>query len=123
MAYTIPPIASVGLREEQVIAAGIRFRKTFGQTQKWYSSRRIGESHSGFKILIDEASGQIVGAHLLGHNAGIADQSVYDRDAVQNPCGRVAKNDLRLPDPWLQRSIHAVKSSFFAKDGGDRQKE
>ena len=69
VAFTIPPLASVGLREEQAVAAGIRFHRTFSQTQGWYSSRRIGETHSGFKILIDEASDQIVGAHLLGHNA------------------------------------------------------
>ena len=69
VAFTIPPIAAVGLGEEQALAAGIRFRKTFGPTERWYSSRRIGETHSGFKILIDEDSDRIVGAHLLGHNA------------------------------------------------------
>ena len=69
VAFTIPPIASVGLREEQAAAAGIKFRKTFSPTHGWYSSRRIGEPHSGFKILIDEATDQIVGAHLLGHNS------------------------------------------------------
>src|SRR5207244_3958721 len=69
VAFTIPPLASVGLREEQAVAAGIRFRKTFGNTQGWYSSRRINEAHSGFKVLIDEATDRIVGAHLLGHNA------------------------------------------------------
>jgi glutathione reductase (NADPH) len=69
VAFTIPPLALVGLREEQAIAAGIRFRKTFSETQSWYSSRRIKEPHSGFKVLIDEDTDQIVGAHLLGHNA------------------------------------------------------
>jgi glutathione reductase (NADPH) len=69
VAYTIPPLAAVGLREEQAAAAGIRFRKTFNQTQGWYSSRRINEPHSGFKVLIDEDTDQIIGAHLLGHNA------------------------------------------------------
>ena len=69
VAFTIPPMASAGLGEEQAIAAGIRFRKTFTETQGWYSSRRIGEPHSGFKILIDEDNDQIVGAHLFGHNA------------------------------------------------------
>jgi glutathione reductase (NADPH) len=69
VAFTVPPIASVGLREEQAAAAGIRFRKTFSPTQGWYASRRIGEPYSGFKILIDEATDQIIGAHLLGHNA------------------------------------------------------
>ena len=69
VAFTVPPLASVGMREEQAVAAEIRFRKTFHKTQGWYSSRRIAEPHSGFKILIDEDSDQIVGAHLFGHNA------------------------------------------------------
>src|SRR6202030_425218 len=69
VAFTIPPLASVGLREEQSGAAGRPFRKTFGQTHGWYSSPRIAETHFGCKILIDEASDQIIGAHLLGHNA------------------------------------------------------
>ncbi len=69
VAFTIPPLASVGLREDQAVTAGIRFRKTFSPTRGWYSSRRIAEPHSSFKILIDEATDQIVGAHLLGHNA------------------------------------------------------
>jgi glutathione reductase (NADPH) len=69
VAFTIPPLASVGLREDQAVSAGIRFRKTFQETQGWYSSRRIREGHSGFKVLIDESSDQILGAHLLGHNA------------------------------------------------------
>jgi glutathione reductase (NADPH) len=69
VAFTIPPLASVGMREDEAGAAGIRFRKTFNRTQSWYSSRRIAEPYSGFKILIDEDSDQIVGAHLLGHGA------------------------------------------------------
>ena len=67
--FALPPLASVGLREEQAISNRIRFRKTFSETHDWYSSRRIGETHSGFKVLIDENNDQILGAHLLGHNA------------------------------------------------------
>lgn len=70
VAFTVPPLAAVGLREDQAGAAGIRFRKTFNHTEDWYSSRRIAEPHSGFKILIDENMDQIIGAHLLGHDAG-----------------------------------------------------
>jgi glutathione reductase (NADPH) len=69
VAFTVPPIAAVGLQEEQAIAAGIRFRKTFQKTEEWYSSRRIGEPHSGFKVLIDENSDHILGAHLFGEHA------------------------------------------------------
>ena len=39
------------------------------KTASWYSSRRVGETASGFKVLVDDVSGRILGAHLLGPNA------------------------------------------------------
>jgi glutathione reductase (NADPH) len=35
----------------------------------WPSSRRIGQTHAAYKVIIDEKSHQILGAHLLGHAA------------------------------------------------------
>ena len=64
--FTIPPLASVGLTQEQANEKGLAVNVTFQETADWYSSRRINESFSGFKILIDEKTDQIVGAHLLG---------------------------------------------------------
>jgi len=69
VAFTIPPIASVGLLENDKRARELRFRKHFEQTQDWYASRRIGERRSGFKVLIEEDTERVLGAHLLGHNA------------------------------------------------------
>ena len=67
--FTLPPLASVGLHEEAAKCKGIKFKTNYGDTSKWYSSRRVGESHSGFKVLIEEATGKILGAHLLGPHA------------------------------------------------------
>lgn len=67
--FTIPTIASVGLSEDEAISKGIKFRKNFKLTQNWYSSKRIAEKHSGHKVLVEETTGKIIGAHLLGHNA------------------------------------------------------
>lgn len=64
--FTVPPLASVGLTEEQAAEQGHRVIVTFKETTDWYSSRRMNEPTSGFKTLIDEGTGQIVGAHLLG---------------------------------------------------------
>lgn len=64
--FTIPPLASVGLHEEAAKSKGLEFKTNFGDTSKWYSSRRIGESHAGFKVLVEESTGKILGAHLLG---------------------------------------------------------
>lgn len=67
--FTIPPLASVGLKEEEARKAGLDLRVTQLDTSGWYSSRRIGETCSGFKVLVEEGTGRILGAHLLGPSA------------------------------------------------------
>lgn len=67
--FTIPPLASVGLLEEDARKMGLKFKTNFSSTSGWYSSRRINESHSGFKVLIEEGTDRILGAHLLGPHA------------------------------------------------------
>jgi glutathione reductase (NADPH) len=64
--FTIPPLASVGLREEEAKAKGLRFRVNHQKTSEWYTSRRVNENAAGFKVLVEEGSGRILGAHLLG---------------------------------------------------------
>jgi glutathione reductase (NADPH) len=62
-------MAFAGLTEEQALSAGYKFRVNTEETSGWYSSRRVGEKHSGFKILIEEGTERIIGAHLFGTNA------------------------------------------------------
>ncbi|HVT02457.1 MAG TPA: NAD(P)/FAD-dependent oxidoreductase [Thermoanaerobaculia bacterium] len=69
VAFTIPPLAAVGLTEDAATQRGLRFRTNLVDTSSWYSSRRVGETHSGSKVLIEEKSGRILGAHLLGPSA------------------------------------------------------
>ena len=69
VAFTTPPLAAVGLTENAARQRGLRFRTNLVDTSSWYSSRRVGETHSGSKVLIDEQSGRILGAHLLGPSA------------------------------------------------------
>ena len=84
--FTIPPLASVGLQESVAREAGLHFKTKFEKnTSGWYTSRRVGESYSGFKVLVekreneatngnddygnDSNGGRILGAHLLGTHA------------------------------------------------------
>lgn len=67
--FTTPPLASVGLLEQEANENGLRFRVNSQDTTSWYSSRRIGIKASGFKVLIEEGSGLILGAHLFGPHA------------------------------------------------------
>ncbi len=68
--FTTPPLASVGLHERTAREQGLRFRVKHEKTSGWYSSRRVAETCSGFKVLIEEGSDRILGAHLLGPDAG-----------------------------------------------------
>lgn len=69
VAFTLPPLAAVGLTEDAATQRGLRFRTHLVDTSSWYSSRRVGETHSGSKVLIEEQSERILGAHLLGPSA------------------------------------------------------
>ncbi len=67
--FTIPPLASVGLLEEDAQKQGFRFKTNHMDTSGWYSSKRIGEKYSAFKVLIEENTERIIGAHILGQHA------------------------------------------------------
>jgi len=67
--FTVPPLASAGLTEDAARAAGLTFRTSWQDTAAWYNTRRVGETASGFKVLVEEGTGRILGAHLLGPNA------------------------------------------------------
>ena len=67
--FTIPPLASVGLGEHEARGRGLKFRVKKERTSSWYSSRRTGETCSGFKVLVEERTDHVLGAHLLGGQA------------------------------------------------------
>ena len=64
--FTVPALASVGLSEDAAKRKGAHFRKNYLDIGSWYSSRRVGERTAAVKVLIDEDSDRILGAHLLG---------------------------------------------------------
>jgi glutathione reductase (NADPH) len=67
--FTIPPLARVGLLEETARTQGLQVVTHHEDTSDWYSSRRVALSHTGFKVLVEEKTGRILGAHLLGLHA------------------------------------------------------
>lgn len=67
--FTIPGIGSVGLTEEQAKQQELDFRVNRGMTTQWPSSKRIGEEHGSYKILIDNQTNEILGAHIARYNS------------------------------------------------------
>ena len=69
IAYTVPPVAAVGLLEAQAKEKGIDFRVNHQDTSLWYSSKRLQVKFSSFKVIIDKANDTIIGAHIFGPGA------------------------------------------------------
>lgn len=67
--FTLPPVARVGLGEAEARRQGLDFDVKFKKTDGWYSSMRVGEAYSAFKVLVENGSGRILGAHLIGPGA------------------------------------------------------
>ncbi len=67
--FAIPPLAAVGMTESDARGRGLRFRTHVEDTSSWYSTRSLGASHAMTKVLVEEPSGKILGAHLLGPHA------------------------------------------------------
>ncbi len=67
--FTLPPLARVGLLEEEARQQGMDFDVNFQKTGQWYSSMRVGERYSACKTLVENGTGKILGAHLIGPGA------------------------------------------------------
>src|SRR5712671_5200750 len=99
VAFTLPPIAAVGLSEATAREQGLKVRVKSAKVPEWFTARRVAESVYGYKTLVDENSGRILGAHLVGPHA----------DEVINLFGLALRHDLTADD---------LKSTMFAYPTG-----
>jgi glutathione reductase (NADPH) len=99
VAFTLPPIAAVGLSEAAARQQAAKLRVKSESIADWYTARRVGESVYGYKTLVDEDSGLILGAHLVGPNA----------DEVINLFGLAIRHGLTVSD---------LKATMFAYPTG-----
>jgi glutathione reductase (NADPH) len=67
--FTLPPLAGVGLTEKAARAAGFSTRIETDDTTEWFSNRRVLQPASMYKLIIDEDTDRLLGAHILGTNA------------------------------------------------------
>ena len=82
------------MQEKEAKEAGLKFRIKHENTASWASSRRVGENCSGFKVLIEEDSNRLLGAHILGPHA----EEVINIFSMAIRLGLTAKE---LQDPLL----------------------
>ena len=68
--FTLPNLASVGYSEEE---AKDRYKNVIvkeGSVPKWFNAKRINAPVYAYKIILNERTEDIVGAHILGPEAG-----------------------------------------------------
>jgi glutathione reductase (NADPH) len=97
--FTAPALAGVGLQEKATREQGLKFRVNQGDTSSWYTSSRIRMKHTGFKVLVEEESEHILGAHLLLPHA----EEVINLFAVAIRFGLAASD--------LKRMVYAYPTS------------
>lgn len=64
--FTLPPMAAVGLSEAETRAQGLKFRMRSELVPTWFNARQAAEKVYGYKVLVDEETDLVLGAHLIG---------------------------------------------------------
>ncbi|MGH7373507.1 MAG: dihydrolipoyl dehydrogenase family protein [Candidatus Rokuibacteriota bacterium] len=93
--FSLPPLASAGLTEAAARGAGLAFRTSWQDTSGWFNTRRVGETTAGSKVLIEQGTDRVIGAHLLGPHA----------DEVINLFAMAIR--LRIPAGELKQVVYA----------------
>jgi glutathione reductase (NADPH) len=65
--YTVPALAAVGLTEAAANQKGFAIKVHGNDMQDWFSSRTYAETVAWSKIIVDETTDRILGAHFVGH--------------------------------------------------------
>jgi glutathione reductase (NADPH) len=69
VAFTVPPNAVVGLTEAKARAQGLKFRMKGERAESWFTAQQQAERVHGFKVLVEEETDLVLGAHLVGPHA------------------------------------------------------
>ncbi len=89
--FTLPTLTRVGLLEAEAKAQGLRYKVAHASVPGWFTARRVNEPCYGYKVLVEEGSERILGAHLIGPDAaevinlfGFAMRSGLGADAIRH---------------------------------------
>jgi glutathione reductase (NADPH) len=65
--YTVPTLATVGLTEAKAKELDRKIKVRVNDMSDWLSSRTYNEPAAWAKVIVDEATDRILGAHIVGH--------------------------------------------------------
>ena len=99
VAFTGPPIARVGMLESEAREQGLKFRVKSKNATAWFTAQQAAEPVYGFKVLVNEQTDCVLGAHLVGPHV----------DEVINLFGLAIRHGL---------TAHDLKTTMFAYPTG-----
>ena len=67
--YTLPTLAMVGMTEEQARKENLDIAVNYRSVPHWYAAKHLGEKTYAYKVIIDNKTDLILGAHIIGPNA------------------------------------------------------
>jgi glutathione reductase (NADPH) len=67
--FTSPKLASVGMGEDEARKKGYEFEVKQKLASDWFNAKHINEKLYAYKTLIDNKTGEVLGAHLIGPEA------------------------------------------------------
>ena len=65
----VAPVITTGMTEEEATAAGRSFQVKGGDMSGWRSSMTHAETVAYSKVLVEDDTNAILGAHIVGHGA------------------------------------------------------
>jgi glutathione reductase (NADPH) len=65
--YTVPTVASVGLTEAAAKEKGFKAKVHVNDMLDWFSAETFAETVAWAKVVVDETTDRILGAHMVGH--------------------------------------------------------
>lgn len=65
--YTVPAVASIGLTEAKAREQGLAIEVYVNDMHDWLSARTHAETAAWSKIIVEQSTDKIVGAHIVGH--------------------------------------------------------
>lgn len=110
--YTWPEVASVGQTEEQLKEAGIAYRKGVFPFSANSRARANMDSEGQVKILADKTTDRVLGAHIIGPDAGTL---IHEICAVMEFGG--SSEDVARTCHGHPTLAEAVKEAALAVDG------
>ncbi|WP_031555844.1 dihydrolipoyl dehydrogenase family protein [Parvularcula oceani] len=101
VAFTLPEIVRIGVSEEDARRSGRDVNVRFNETSGWYSNQRIGAKVGATKLIVDKATDELLGVHLLG----------YGQAEVANLFGLAMRSGLKATDLQRMQSAYPTHGS------------